>query len=80
VFSPLLDTRAVQVVRRLEAYGHPVTVLSPDVTTSATSRRRLMRARRRLMMTDLRQTGVPVLDWSPGTRLEELFRRERATR
>jgi uncharacterized protein (DUF58 family) len=80
VFSPLLDTRAVQVVRRLEAYGHPVTVLSPDVTTSATSSRRLMRARRRLMMTDLRQTGVPVLDWSPGTRLEELFRRERATR
>ncbi len=80
VFSPLLDARTVRVVRRLEAHGHPVTVLSPDTTTSATSSRRLMRARRRLMMTDLRQTGVPVLDWSPGTPLEELFRRERATR
>ncbi len=79
VLSPLLDTRTVEVVRRLEAYGYPVTVLSPDVTTSATSSRRLMRARRRLMMTNLRQVGVPVLDWDPEKPLEELFRRERAT-
>ncbi len=80
LFSPLLDPRVVRVVRTLEAHGHPVTVLSPDPTATETPGQRLMRARRRLLVTDLRQTGVPVLDWPPGTPLEETLKREVATR
>jgi len=80
LFSPLLDERTVRVVGELEAYGHPVTVISPDPTAAATPSQRLLRARRRLLMTDLRQTGVPVLDWPPSTSLEELFTRAEATR
>ena len=80
VFSPLLDGRGVRLIREFEAYGYPTTVISPDPTTTATASCRLMQARRRLMMTDLRQTGVPVLDWSPEESLEEVLKREVATR
>ena len=80
LFSPLLDRRTVRVVRELEAYGYPMTVLSPDPTATETPGQRLMRARRRLLVTDLRQTGVPVLDWAPGTALEEVLKREVVTR
>ena len=80
LFSPLLDERTVRVVRELEAYGYPVTVISPDPTATETPGQRLTRARRRLLVTDLRQTGVPVLDWAPGTPLEETLKREVVTR
>jgi uncharacterized protein (DUF58 family) len=80
LFSPLLEERTVRVVRELEAYGYPTTVLSPDPTATETPSQRLMRARRRVLMTDLRQTGVPVLDWPPETPLAEILRREVATR
>ena len=80
LFSPLLDGRTVRVVRTLEAYGYPVTVVSPDPTATGTPGQRLLRTRRRLLVTDLRQTGVPVLDWAPGTPLEEILKRESATR
>ena len=79
LFSPLLDGRTVRVVRTLEAYGYPVTVVSPDPTATGTPGQRLLRTRRRLLVTDLRQTGVPVLDWAPGTPLEEILKREGAT-
>jgi uncharacterized protein (DUF58 family) len=76
LFSPLLDERAIRAVREFEAYGYPTTVISPDPTTTATSSHRLMRARRSLLMTDLRQAGVPVLDWAPSESLEEILERE----
>jgi uncharacterized protein (DUF58 family) len=75
LFSPMLDDRTVRVVREFEAYGYPTTVVSPDPTTTATPSHRLMRARRRLLMTDLRQTGVPVLDWGHSETLEEILKR-----
>jgi uncharacterized protein (DUF58 family) len=78
--SPLLDPRVVRVVRTLEAYGYPVTVLSPDPTATETPSQRLMGARRRLLVSELRQTGVPVLDWAPETPLEEVLSREAVTR
>jgi uncharacterized protein (DUF58 family) len=80
LFSPLLDARVVRIVREFEAQGYPTTVVSPDPTTTATPSHRLMCARRRLLTADLRQAGVPVLDWAPGTSLEALFKREGATR
>jgi len=76
VLSPLLDARGVRLLREFEAYGHLTTVISPDPTTSATASCRLMRARRRLMMTELRGAGVPVLDWPPGESLETVLKRE----
>jgi hypothetical protein len=63
------------VVREFEAYGHPTTVVSPDPTAAATPHQRLMRARRRLLMTDIRQTGVPVVDWTPAESIEKAFKR-----
>jgi uncharacterized protein (DUF58 family) len=80
LFSPLLDERAVRVVGGLEAYGHPVTVVSPDPTATETPSQRLLCARRRVLVTDLRQTGVPVLDWPPSMSLEALLARAEATR
>jgi len=76
VFSPLLDTETVRLVRRFEAHGHPTTVLSPDPTATETPSNRLMRVRRRLLVSHLRGAGVPVLDWEPSVSLEELFTRE----
>ncbi|ERH08746.1 MAG: conserved repeat domain protein [halophilic archaeon J07HX64] len=76
VFSPLLDPDAARLVRRFEAYGHPTTVVSPDPTATETPSRRLMRVRRRLLVSHLRGAGIPVLDWDPSASLEELFTRE----
>ena len=36
LFSPLVDDYPASAARRLDAYGHLVTVLSPDVTATAT--------------------------------------------
>lgn len=80
VFTPLLDGRAVRALREFEAYGYPVTVVSPDPTMVATPSGRLMRARRRVLVTELRQAGVPVLDWSPDDSLETVLEREGARR
>jgi uncharacterized protein (DUF58 family) len=80
LFSPLLDPRTVRVVREFEAHGYPTTVVSPDPTAAATPTQRLMRARRRLTMTDLRQAGVPVLDWAPGASIETVIKRRGAIR
>jgi uncharacterized repeat protein (TIGR01451 family) len=80
VLSPLVDARTVRIVRQLEAYGHPTTVISPDPTTTETPGCRLMRARRRLLVSALRGAGVPVLDWAASASLEKLLTREVATR
>lgn len=80
VFTPLLELSTARVIRRLEAYGYPTTVISPDPTSRVTPDRRLMAVRRRLLITDLRQAGVPVLDWQPDEQLEEALKREVITR
>ena len=79
VFSPVVDARVVRILRRLEAYDYPTTVISPDPTTTATPSCRLMRARRRLLLTELRQTGIPVFDWAPETPIEEILKQEART-
>ena len=76
VFSPLLDPKTVRLVRRLEAHGHPTTVVSPDPTATETPGNRLMQVRRRLLVSHLRGAGVPVLDWEPSVSLDELLTQE----
>ncbi len=80
VLSPLVDAQTVRIVRQLEAYGYPTTVVSPDPTTTETPGHRLMGARRALLVSALRGAGVPVLDWEASTSLEELLTREVAAR
>lgn len=61
--SPLADDYAVSVARRLEAYGHAVTVVSPDPTATGTIGARLARVERDLRLRDLRRSGIRVVDW-----------------
>jgi len=62
-FTPCCDDYPVTVARRLDAYGHPVTVVSPDPTAADTPARRAARAARDDRIGDLRRAGVRVLDW-----------------
>ncbi len=63
LLSPLVDDYAARLARRIEAYGHPVTVISPDPTREDTPGRRLARVERRTRTSDLRRHGIRVVDW-----------------
>lgn len=63
VFSPLCDDAVTEFVRRLDADGHLVTVISPDPTDGGTPGRRLARIERTLRLSGLRRAEIPVLDW-----------------
>lgn len=78
VFSPLCDDDIARGVRLLDAHGHLVTIISPDPTSDETPGRKLARAERLARMTDLRGTGIRVVDWSPGEELATAI--DRATR
>lgn len=73
VFSPLCEWYTVRTVRQLEAYGHPVSVVSPDPTAHRTPAQRLLGVRRALYRSELRGTGVPVVDWAPDRSLEAVL-------
>ena len=73
--SPLTDSMGVTISRRLEAYGHPVTVVSPDPTADRTASERLARVARKVRITDLRSAGIPVFDWSREESLATVFAR-----
>ncbi|WP_336034922.1 DUF58 domain-containing protein [Halobacterium yunchengense] len=64
--SPLTDEDAVEYVRRLEARGNPVTVVSPDLTGSETLGQQVARLERATRVRSLRRAGVRVVDWDPG--------------
>lgn len=66
LLSPLPDEFAVDTAITLEAAGHAVTVLSPDVTSDATVGARLARAERQNRIHSLRESGLAVVDWDPG--------------
>ncbi len=74
--TPLCDDFSAFVARRLEAFGHPVSVVSPDPTSVDTVGGRIAYLLRRSRMLDLRGAGVPVLDWSWDQQLETALRRE----
>ncbi|WP_129114741.1 DUF58 domain-containing protein [Halegenticoccus tardaugens] len=62
-FSPLADDAAAEAARRLDAHGHSVTVVSPDPTAADTPGHRLARIERSNRLSDLRRSGIRVLDW-----------------
>ncbi len=62
--TPLLDSRARDVAKRLAACGREVTVVSPDVTTGDTPGNTVERITRADRIDDLRGT-VGVVDWDP---------------
>jgi uncharacterized protein (DUF58 family) len=63
VLTSLTDDDAVTLLRRLDAHGTPVAVVSPDATATDGSAHRLARVERRLRAADLRRAGIPVHDW-----------------
>lgn len=63
LFSPLADDYVVEIARRIDAYGHPVTVVSPDQSGDATSGQRFARIERRFRLSTLRGAGIHVIDW-----------------
>jgi len=63
--SPLADDDAVEYVRRIEAGGNPVTVVSPDVTGTDTLGQQVARVERATRIRSLRRAGIRVVDWSP---------------
>ncbi|MFA1610316.1 DUF58 domain-containing protein [Halobellus rubicundus] len=76
-FSPLVDDDAFDAARRIDAHGHPVTVVSPDATATDTAGRRLARLERRNRMTRLRRAGIRVVDWGNEPLAARVARAER---
>lgn len=68
--SPLCDDDAVTIARQLHARGHPVTVISPDVTALATTGQRLATVERVMRISRLRRSGIRVIDWDTDRPLE----------
>ncbi len=62
--SPLADDYAAEVTKRFAAYGHAVTVVSPDVADSGTPGGTVERIERDRRLAELRGP-VRVVDWSP---------------
>lgn len=62
-FSPMIDDYAVRIARRLDAYGHLVTVISPNPTDETTTGRRLARVERSIRLYRLRRAGLRIVDW-----------------
>jgi uncharacterized repeat protein (TIGR01451 family) len=78
LFSPCCDDYIASVARRLDAYGHRVTVVSPDPTDHATPGHDLARAERSIRLSDLRSAGIRVVDWGEeplGAAIERAQRR-----
>jgi uncharacterized protein (DUF58 family) len=61
--TPLCDDFGPEVARRLDAEGHLVTVVSPDPTATETAGQRFARTQRKHRISELRQTGLRVVDW-----------------
>jgi len=65
VFSPLIDEFGETAAQQLDARGHAVTVVSPDVTTGRSVGGEFVRVERANRVQMLREQGVLVADWSP---------------
>lgn len=73
-FTPLCDDYVASVARRLDAYGHLVTVVSPDPTTTDTPGHRLARVQRQNRISRLRAAGLRVVDWGEESLAAEVTR------
>ncbi|QKY20850.1 DUF58 domain-containing protein [Halolamina sp. CBA1230] len=77
LFSPVTDDYIASVAERLDAYGHQLTLISPDPTVDDTAPHRLARLERDLRLRNLRSHGIRVIDWGERPLAVEL---ERTTR
>jgi uncharacterized protein (DUF58 family) len=69
LLSPLPDDAIVTTARRLDAYGHRVSVISPTVTGDGSVGQRLAGVERENRLSSLRKADVPVVEWEPQTPL-----------
>jgi uncharacterized protein (DUF58 family) len=76
-FTPLSDDFAATAARRIDAYGHLVTVVSPDPTADDTPGHRLARVERQNRIDALRRAGLRVLDWGDEPLATQLTRAAR---
>jgi uncharacterized repeat protein (TIGR01451 family) len=65
VFSPCADDYVASLARRLDAYGHRVTVVSPAPGGEGSPGRALARTERSIRLSELRSSGLRVVDWGP---------------
>jgi uncharacterized protein (DUF58 family) len=63
LLSPLCDDRISAGARRLQACGHPVTVVTLDPAARQTNPQRVAAVTRQLRITRLRASDVPVVEW-----------------
>ncbi|MFW5938939.1 MAG: DUF58 domain-containing protein [Halolamina sp.] len=63
LFSPVNDDYIARVAERLDAYGHQLTLISPDPTADDDATRRLARIERDGRLRRLRRHGIRVIDW-----------------
>ncbi|WP_137283734.1 DUF58 domain-containing protein [Halorussus salinisoli] len=61
--TPVCDDFGPEVARRLDAEDHLVTVVSPDPTATDTAGQRFARTQRKHRISELRQSGIHVVDW-----------------
>jgi len=73
--APLASASGDRFAREFEAYGYPVTVVSPDPTADRTPGHRLGRVARTLRISGLRAAGIPVVDWPRDRTVDEAIAR-----
>ncbi len=73
--APLGSASGDRFAREFEAYGYPVTVVSPDPTADRTPGHRLGRVARTLRISGLRAAGIPVVDWPRDRTVDEAIAR-----
>lgn len=65
LFTPAVDDFVLAGTRKLQAYDHPVTVVSPDVTRGGTFGQRIEAIYRSARLQETRGAGAGVIDWNP---------------
>ncbi|WP_049929166.1 DUF58 domain-containing protein [Halopiger goleimassiliensis] len=69
VCTPAVDDEIVDLGLELRRRGYPLSVLSPNVADRDDVGARLAAVHRQARLERLRRTDVPVVDWSPDTKL-----------
>ena len=68
--TPLLGDIPMEAAKRLAAYGHAVTIVSPDLTATDSPGGTIAGLERARRLAALRSGGVGVVDWSPDRPLD----------
>lgn len=63
LFSSVADDYIASVAERLDAFGHQLTLISPDPTAADSAPHRLARLERDARLRRLRSHGIRVIDW-----------------